>query len=81
MREGVRRGFGLHLWVLGPGYLTEFFKFLFAGEIMYFVILCLVKYSILAFYRRIFARNVRIPVYILAGFVTAWGISMVGPIL
>ncbi|KAM0796944.1 hypothetical protein BDR22DRAFT_811162 [Usnea florida] len=73
----VRRGFGLHLWVLGPGYLTEFFKSLFAGEIMYFVILCLVKYSILAFYRRMFARNVRMPVYILAGFVTAWGISMI----
>lgn len=73
----VQRGFGLHLWVLGPGYVTEFFKFLFAGEIMYFVILCLVKYSILAFYRRIFARNVRIPVYILVGLVTAWGSAMI----
>ena len=68
----------MHLWVLGPDYLENSFKALWTGELLYTFILCLAKYSILAFYWRIFASAIKIPVCIVAGFVTAWGISVVG---
>ncbi len=71
----------MHLWVLGPNYLASSFKILWTGEFLYPLVLCLAKYSILAFYRRIFASTIKIPVYIIAGFVTAWGISFVGVLL
>ena len=77
LSQGVHQGYGLHLWLLGPEYVMDFFKNLYTGEILYTLVLCFAKYSILAFYQRIFARNIRIPVYILAGFVTAWGIAVV----
>lgn len=73
----VRQGYGLHLWVLGPEFVADFFKNLYTGEILYTLVLCFAKFSILAFYRRIFAREIRTPVYILAGFVTAWGIAVI----
>lgn len=74
---GTSQGYGRHYEVLTPAYLPNFFKNLFTGEILYTLILCCVKYSILAFYFRLFARSIRIPIYVLAGLVTAWGIAVV----
>lgn len=75
---GIQQGYGLHYEVLDPNiFLTHFFKNLFAGEILYLSVLCLVKYSILAFYWRIFARSIRLPVQILAGVTTLWGLAVV----
>ena len=60
-----------------PAYIPNFFKTLFTGEILYTLTLCSVKYSILAFYFRLFVKSIRIPVYVLTTLVTAWGIAVV----
>ncbi|KAL9614954.1 MAG: hypothetical protein Q9167_000596 [Letrouitia subvulpina] len=73
----IKQGYGLHLWVLGQTYALNFFKNLFAGEILYTLVICLVKYSILAFYSRLFTKAIRIPVFILGSIVTAWGIAVI----
>lgn len=78
-RKGIQQGYGLHLWVLTPEFVPNFFKDLFAGEILYTLVLVFAKFSILAFYKRIFASTIRIPVYILTGFVTCWGVAVVRP--
>ncbi|KAL8726561.1 MAG: hypothetical protein Q9181_005998 [Wetmoreana brouardii] len=75
--EGIQQGFGLHLWVLSPNFITYFFKGLFTGEILYALVLCITKFSILAFHRRIFATTIKVAVYILAAVVTAWGIAII----
>ncbi|KAF2233444.1 hypothetical protein EV356DRAFT_201211 [Viridothelium virens] len=73
----VHQGYGLHLWVLTPEFVPNFFKNLFTGEILYTLVLVFAKYSILAFYRRIFSNTIRLPVYILAGVVTCWGLAVI----
>ncbi|KAL8737027.1 MAG: hypothetical protein Q9181_002091 [Wetmoreana brouardii] len=75
--KGIQQGYGLHLWVLGPDFITNFFKNLFTGEILYTLVLCTTKYSILAFYRRIFATTIKVAVYVLAAVVTAWAIAVI----
>ncbi|KAI4209736.1 MAG: hypothetical protein LQ351_007332 [Letrouitia transgressa] len=72
----IKQGYGLHLWVLGQTFALDFFKNLFAGEILYTLVICLVKYSILAFYSRLFAKAIRVPVFVLGSIVTAWGIAV-----
>lgn len=79
-RKVVKKGGGLHLWVQRPNFVTDFFRGLFISEILYFLLLCTVKFSILAFYRRIFITTIMIPVYILASLVLAWGIAVVCPV-
>lgn len=51
---------------------------LFVSEIVYTLTLCLVKYSTLCLYWRVFgtSKRNRIPIWILAGLVTAWGVAI-----
>ena len=74
---GIVQGFGKHFQVLGPDFFTVFFKHLFIGEILYTLVLCLVKYSILAFYWRLFGSSIRIPMYVFGSIVSAWGVAVV----
>ena len=75
---GVIRGYGLHYEVLDPNtFFTYFFTNLFTSELLYPTVICLVKYSTLAFYWRLFAKSIRVPVYILAGVTTLWGLAVV----
>ena len=62
----------------GSNLFSGFTKTPFVGEILYTLTLCFAKYSILAFYRRIFATTIKIPVYVLGALVTAWGTGVVG---
>lgn len=72
------QGYGKHLEVLDPNtFLADFFKNLFAGEILYTLLIVTVKFSILAFYWRLFGRSVKIPVWILGGITAAWGIAVI----
>ena len=75
--QGIHQGLGQHLWVLGPSYASDFYKNIFVGELCYSTTLCLVKLSIVAFYRTLFERAIRIPVCILAGVIMAWFIAVV----
>ena len=56
---------------------TIFFKNLFTSEILYASLICTVKFSILAFYSRLFAASIRVPCYVLAGITAGWGIALV----
>ncbi|KAI4254521.1 MAG: hypothetical protein LQ352_003055 [Teloschistes flavicans] len=76
-RKVAKEGGGLHLWIQGPNFVTDFFRGLFISQILYFLLLCTVKFSILAFYKRIFATTIKIPVYILASLVLAWGVAVI----
>lgn len=58
--------------------MAHFFKNLFVGEILYTLVIVTVKYSILAFYYRIFnTKAVRIQALSLSALTTAWGIAVV----
>ena len=74
---GIVQGYGLHFQVLGATFVTDFFRNLFTGEILYATVLCLVKFSILAFYWRLFNTSIRLPIYILGAVTAAWWIAIV----
>ncbi|TDZ51733.1 Satratoxin biosynthesis SC1 cluster protein 4 [Colletotrichum trifolii] len=50
----VNVGVGRDIWTLQPDSLTDFFKLLFITQILYMVVMTLIKSSILFFYLRIF---------------------------
>lgn len=77
---GLYQGYGVHYELLGPSFVTHFFKNLFVGEILYTLTLCFAKFSILAFCWRLFGSTVsiRLPIYILGSLVTLWSIAVVG---
>ena len=69
---------GKHATIVGTGGVHNIFKVLYILEITYAITMCLVKYSILCFYWRIFkVTQYRIPFYIMFGVVTAWFIAAV----
>ena len=54
---------------------------LFISEICWILVIWIVKYSILAFYWRIFSanrRSIRIVIWVFAAAVTVWGVAVVG---
>jgi len=75
----VPHGLGKYIWVAKLDATTVWAKGLFIAEICYTVIITTIKYSILLFCWRIFkaSKNIRIPIYILWGMVTRWGIAVV----
>ena len=53
-------------------------KGLFISEVSYTIIICSIKFSLLAFYWRIFKQSkIRVPIYILGAIVSCWGIAVV----
>lgn len=74
---GFHQGFGQHFEVLGEDYATNFLRELFTQEILYTLVICLVKLSILAFYWRLFVASIRIPCYILGGITISWAIATI----
>lgn len=54
-----------------------FLKFLFAGQLLYVISLATIKFTILAFYWRLFSVALRIPILIALFIVTAWALSVV----
>jgi hypothetical protein len=53
----LRYGFGHHIYMLDGPTLVTFFKIVFATFILYGAAVTFVKFSVLAFYSRIFPRN------------------------
>ncbi|RDW91625.1 hypothetical protein BP5796_02790 [Coleophoma crateriformis] len=75
----VPHGLGKHIWAQAD--LAEaiwaFRIGLFIQELNYTTIIAIVKYSILAFYWRIFSvPSIRLPIQILVGIVTCWAIAL-----
>ena len=74
----MHQGFGLHYKGARCRQLhNPFFKNLFVCQILYLTVICLVKYSILAFSWRLIRKSIRVPVQILANVTTLWGLAVV----
>lgn len=57
--------------------VIDFLRFLFAGQLFYVISLAMIKYTILAFYWRLFSLRARIPIFVGLFIVTAWALSIV----
>lgn len=76
----VDHGLGRHIWTGPPDAGEAWAKGLFISEVSYTCIICSVKFSLLAFYWRLFKQSkIRIPIYILGTIVSCWGIAVVSP--
>ena len=76
----IDHGLGRHIWTGPPDAAVAWAKGLFVSEVSYTCIICSVKFSLLAFYWRIFKQSkIRIPIYVLAAVVSAWGVAVVSP--
>ena len=74
----IDHGLGRHIWVGPPDAAVAWAKGLFISEVSYTCLICSVKFSLLAFYWRIFKHSrIRIPIYFLGTVVSAWGIAVV----
>ena len=71
-------GFGKHVEVAGAEGVKVSLEVLFFAEISYTITITFVKFSILAFYWRIFnVAPIRVPIYLLAAITGSWGIACV----
>ena len=61
--------------------VSLFGKSIFTEGILYFLVLGLVKFSMLAFYWRLFRDSIRIPCYILGTLILCWEIAVVSRLL
>ena len=77
---GLHQGLGQHYQSL-PGDFALFGKNIFTEGILYFLVIGLVKLSMLAFYWRLFRDSIRIPCYILGTLILGWQIAVVGQLL
>ena len=61
-------------------YVTDFYKTMFIAGICWIFAVSFAKYSILAFYWRLFnsVRSVRLGIYVLLAIVTIWLLAIVG---
>ena len=79
----VNYGFGKHIYIQPPTQIPEavevFLKNLFIAEVCVTGTIVFAKFSILAFYWRLFSRNtfVKWSIIFLAVVVTMWGIAVV----
>ena len=76
----TKQGLGESIESLTAMDVSAFFKTIFITEVCWAVAIWIVKYSILAFYWRLFSTNRklhRVIIVVLTAFVTCWGISAV----
>ena len=74
---GLQQGFGQYYgWVQ-----EDYGKALFIEELFYFVVIGLAKFSILAFYWRLFGASIHIPCYLLGAITICWEIATVGRLI
>ncbi|KAI3329194.1 hypothetical protein HD806DRAFT_548325 [Xylariaceae sp. AK1471] len=74
---GLRPGLGRHVIIdVSPEEEGEFLKYLFAGSLTYPFAIALAKFTILAFYWRLFSIRARIPIFILTFLVFIWLVSL-----
>ncbi|KAH8880915.1 hypothetical protein GQ53DRAFT_668892, partial [Thozetella sp. PMI_491] len=71
-------GLGRDVWKLTPTEITNFIYYFYFMEILYFIMLTLLKLTLLFFYLKIFpADNVRQLTWVTIGLTTVWGLSFV----
>ena len=74
---GLYQGFG-HL---GEELTTIYLYHFFTEQLLFFAIVCLAEFSILAFYWRLFGASIRIPCYALGVVAISWEIAVVGRLI
>ncbi|KAL8872930.1 MAG: hypothetical protein Q9174_001533 [Haloplaca sp. 1 TL-2023] len=73
----VHHGLGKHIWVAPMDAGVVWAKGLFISEVSYTIIICSIKFSLLAFYWRLFKQSkIRVPIYILTFVVSCWGLAV-----
>ena len=80
-KEGLGYGENVVLYLPFQTYISAMLKGLLISEICWIFVIWTVKYSILAFYWRIFSanrRSIRIIIRLFAAAVTIWGVLVVG---
>jgi hypothetical protein len=75
----MRKSLGVHVTtvMLEPDALRKFLLYVFAGQLLYVWAIAVIKFSILAFYWRLFSVTARVPIAILTFVVFAWIMSLV----
>lgn len=74
----MRDGLGRHAVVDVPlPEVEQFLKYLYAAALTYCVPIAFIKFTILAFYWKLFSVAARVPIGIIAGSVVAWLITFV----
>ncbi|KAF2811998.1 uncharacterized protein BDZ99DRAFT_285066 [Mytilinidion resinicola] len=82
IKFSIDTGLGRHTAIFTPNELpnvyASIFKYLFDGWIIWTITITIVKFSVLAFYWRIFKyTSIAIPIFVLAGVTACWGIATV----
>lgn len=75
---GVNHGLGQHIQKATPADIKEILILVYAAQIMYILAVATIKFSIIAFIRRVFdVSSTKIPAYIIAGVIMSWLIALV----
>ncbi|KAK4110946.1 integral membrane protein [Canariomyces notabilis] len=74
----IPRGLGRHVQTFGPNVVEYFSIGLFTAELTYTGVIVFVKFSILAFYWRIFAEStsIKLPIAVMASAAFMWGVAV-----
>jgi hypothetical protein len=75
----MRKSLGVHITVLMPPDIIDFFKSVFIGQILYTFSITTIKLSVLAFYWRLFEIKARTTIYIVTAMSISWCIAIVRP--
>lgn len=73
-------GYGQHVDVVGesPSVLRNFLILVYCLQILYPITIAIIKWSVLAFYRRVFAvETTRLPLYIIGAVTAVWAVAVV----
>lgn len=74
----MRKSLGKHITeLLDPNDIIDFLKNVYIAQILYVLSIVAIKYSVLAFYWRLFSVNARAVIYIVTFMVTGWLIALV----
>lgn len=63
--------------VQDPNDIVDFLRNVYIGQILYVLSIVAIKYSVLAFYWRLFSVSARVAIYIVTFMVTGWLIALV----
>lgn len=74
----MRKSLGMHVTsILDPFQIIDFLRNVFIAQLLYVVGIATIKFTVLAFYWRLFAVNARIAIYIVTFMAVGWLIALV----
>jgi hypothetical protein len=76
----MRKSLGLHVTEFAdvdPTRIVDFLRNVFIGQILYTFAITAIKFSVLAFYSRLFSVKGRVTIYIVTAMAASWCIAIV----